>query len=229
MTSISKTLAILTIGSGIVLGACGGEQSNNTEESTVAEETVTEEATQKVEEAPVAEVIEDDSEAFAEFFALNFVGKSAEEVGAGIEPLIDPELGLFIIVRRGNTDAIEQVFNQEQLKDRLESIGDNLNSLGCSIAQGELPVLDSEGEFDKSGCFYKVAASSTKLQDKQKALTEQLGVNYPESEQGAATSADAATTKIALLTEAQVELGFSGTGAATKLIYIDVAQFDLGI
>lgn len=223
-------LSIAIIG---LLTSCGG---NTTQETDTTKETTTEESTKQATptEEPTTEekeepVAVEESTSFADFFAKNFVGKSSTGLMNGITAAIHEPIGIYMVHTSGANPVIASYQNTDQMVEMMPNLSSILADINCELAEESLPEVNSEGSFEKKGCFTESVSGLSLISEKYAEIADLLLLQYEEEELNAAKSADQLITQVVLLTDAGVKMGFGQIEGEWKLILLDFYSFEMGV
>jgi hypothetical protein len=208
---MKKSMIYLAVTSLLLLQSCANKKEGVIQESTTIEEKVlTEEDLGKLIDAAI-------------------INKNSETAIAGLAALMDSETGLYLILREGNVDMLKKVTTSEELAAKLKHKAAAFEKLTCEVKKEDLPEFTGVNEFSKTGCFYTETSGLTTLANKQKQLTDFLGIDFTDEEKTAATAVDSSIGAVAVITQAGAELSFAKKQNTWKLVIINLAKFDSGL
>lgn len=212
-----------------ILTSCGGDKTQETQtvDTPVQQEKPVEQKGKK--ETPQEVTPESSTTSFPDFFAKNFVGKSKTGLLNGITASIHEPIGVYMIHTMGANPVIASYQNVAQLEEMLPNLGSILEDINCELSEESLPGLNSEGKFEKTGCFTEAVSENKILTEKYTEIGDLLLLQYEESELSAAAKADEMISQLVLLTDAGVRMGFAQVAGEWKLVMIDLYSFEMGV
>ncbi|MCS7004477.1 MAG: hypothetical protein NZM38_04045 [Cytophagales bacterium] len=154
---------------------------------------------------------------------------SADEVINNLGNMIDPQKGMFLVLREGNTEVLKYVNSKEQLSQRLRNHKNLFQNINCKFENAdELPEFNEAGEFTKKGCF-AVPYTTPLIVEKMKLLQNQLDMEFTKEEIRASLAIDTSITHAVVITDAFMELLFSEKGSDWHLVCINLATYDASL
>lgn len=164
---------------------------------------------------------------FEAFVVNNLYNLNAGEIEGAIDKMIDPSLGVYLVYKPGALPNAQKHASSAELKKTQAYIFETFGDISAQPKQGELPFYDCEA-WDKEGAFYKEVKNHSLLTNTINQMMEMLETEFPDEEKAAVEKVDASVSRVMVLTDAQLELGFGQVNGAWKLLYINIAEFDCG-
>ena len=139
---------------------------------------------------------------------------------------LHPQLGFYINHKPGAISVVEHFNDLEEVYEELPHLESYFKKFnGKNPKKEEIPLFDCES-FSKEGTFYQVTSSFNEIEKGIEINEKIIDKVHSKEEKEFAKSTDQKITRVVVLTDDYLEIGFTNIDGKWYMIWFNLAKFD---